>query len=215
MEHTPDTTGSLSAQSHHDRTRACPVTPRQDPGGDSHSCIIDYRREAFKVTWWGRVECPGLTKFPAVGDAEVSPVPLTPALAAAWKQSSPLNHGCYASVRASDGPGDRFPVLKVAHPDSPSVDLIEGEFNVLNSLRGRGTSGARGGPAPHRGQWAHPRVPDAPALQVGARIVLVDFGFAGRIGTVVPPSIPSWVYTGPVFAAEEDLTALDDLCLFS
>jgi hypothetical protein len=41
-------------------------------------------------------------------------------------------------------------------------------------------------------------------------IVLIDFGFAGRIGDEVPPLIPTWVYTSGFFAAEDDLTAFDE-----
>lgn len=92
----------------------------------------------------------------------------------------------------------------------PLCKLGQGE------LKARRDEVRRALPQLHAAGFCHGDVNPGNVMKDGnGRIVLVDFGFAGRIGTVVPPSIPSWVYTGPVFAAEEDLTALDDLCLFS
>jgi tRNA A-37 threonylcarbamoyl transferase component Bud32 len=41
------------------------------------------------------------------------------------------------------------------------------------------------------------------------RITLIDFGFAGRVGSTVPSFIPSWVYTDGVFSVDIDLKAFD------
>jgi serine/threonine protein kinase len=42
------------------------------------------------------------------------------------------------------------------------------------------------------------------------QIILIDFSFAGRIGSTVPPLIPDWVYAGGIFAAEDDLEAFHE-----
>jgi hypothetical protein len=40
------------------------------------------------------------------------------------------------------------------------------------------------------------------------QIVLIDFGFARRIGDAVPPFIPRWVYADMIFSADSDWKAL-------
>lgn len=39
------------------------------------------------------------------------------------------------------------------------------------------------------------------------RIILIDFGFAGRLGSAVPSFFPSWLYTGGIYSNESDLEA--------
>lgn len=42
-------------------------------------------------------------------------------------------------------------------------------------------------------------------------IVLIDFGYAGKIGTQTPPSVPKWIYKDAVFTVEADQRALERL----
>lgn len=42
-------------------------------------------------------------------------------------------------------------------------------------------------------------------------ITIIDFGFAGRIGSVIPKCVPTWVYPGPDFTVDTDKQALDQL----
>ncbi len=41
------------------------------------------------------------------------------------------------------------------------------------------------------------------------RIILIDFGFAGRAGSAGPTFIPSWVYAGGIFEVENDLKTFE------
>jgi tRNA A-37 threonylcarbamoyl transferase component Bud32 len=45
----------------------------------------------------------------------------------------------------------------------------------------------------------------------GGAIVLIDFGYAGKIGTQVPSSVPRWVYENAVVTVDADLQALERL----
>jgi tRNA A-37 threonylcarbamoyl transferase component Bud32 len=41
-------------------------------------------------------------------------------------------------------------------------------------------------------------------------IILIDFGYAGRIGTMIPNSVPTWVYPHSTFSPDVDSRALLD-----
>ncbi|KAL1843256.1 hypothetical protein VTJ49DRAFT_2587 [Mycothermus thermophilus] len=58
----------------------------------------------------------------------------------------------------------------------------------------------------HAAGYCHGDVTDWNVMKDGSdRIVLIDFGFAGRVGDVVPTFIPRWVYESGVFTAEIDV----------
>jgi serine/threonine protein kinase len=222
-----------------------PITPPQDAGGSDYRCIVEYGRKAFSITWQGSPQYPDLRKFPALDGVEVSPVLLSPALAAIWTDSELLDYGSHASIRASEH--SRFPILKLAHPDAQSLALIEHEFNVLTDLKSldlpvpeidtqpivdggricgyRMKRLAKLKPSElhyreheiqhvllrlHSAGFCHGDVNPSNIMKDGSnRIILIDFGFAGRAGTATPPFIPSWVYAGGIFEVENDLKAFE------
>jgi hypothetical protein len=110
-----------------------PITPPQDAGGSDYRCIVDHGRKPFSVTWRGSPQYPDLCNCPTLDCVEVSPVPLSPALATIWADSELLDYGSHASVRVSEH--THFPILKLAHPDAQSFALIKDDFNVLADLK--------------------------------------------------------------------------------
>ena len=225
--------------------RTWPITPPQDAGCSDYRCIVDHGRKPFTITWQGSPQYPDLRNFPALDRVQVSPVPLSPALAAIWTDSELLDYGSHASIRALEH--SRFPILKLAHPDKQSLALIEHEFNVLTELKSLDLPVPEIAPQPildggricgyrmkalaklkpselrcrqhdiqhvllrlHSAGFCHGDVNPSNIMKDGSdRIILIDFGFAGRAGSAVPPFIPSLVYAGGIFEVENDLKALE------
>lgn len=112
---------------------ASPITPPQATGSrGSYQCLVDYKHEPFFISWSGAQDYPDLSAFPAIDQGCVTSIQQTPAMAAIWRGSALLDYGSHASVRISDD--DRFPVIKLAHPDDLSVELIQHELEALTSL---------------------------------------------------------------------------------
>ncbi|AEO60715.1 hypothetical protein MYCTH_2316220 [Thermothelomyces thermophilus ATCC 42464] len=235
---------STPCEFHCHLNRAWPITPPQDAGdGDLFRCIVDHGRNPFSIVWQGSPEYPDLSNFPALDRVEVFPLPLSPALAAIWRNSALLDYGSYASIRASEH--SRFPILKLAHPDTQSLELIEHEFNILTDLQSLGLPVPEIDTQPivdggricgyrmkalsklkqyelhhrqhdiqrvllrlHSAGFCNGDVTPSNIMKDGNdRIILIDFGFAGRVGSAVPPFIPNWVYASGIFEAEGDLKA--------
>ncbi|KAK3311719.1 kinase-like domain-containing protein [Chaetomium strumarium] len=220
---TPDVS-KLHSSCHWYMYQARPITPPQDAGdGDLYS------------------------HFPNLDHVEVSPVALSPALAAIWRDSTILDYGSYASIRALEHGDSPFPILKLAHPDTQSLELIQHEFNILSDLKSLGLPVPEIDTQPivdggricgyrmkaltklkpselrcrqhdirrvllqlHSAGFCHGDVTPSNIMQDGSdRIILIDFGFAGRAGSAVPPFIPSWVYAGGIFEPTGDWKAFE------
>ncbi|KAI0873037.1 hypothetical protein GGS24DRAFT_410957 [Hypoxylon argillaceum] len=112
---------------------AKPLTPPQSTGSrESYYCILDYRHKPFTITWRGPPEYPDLIGFPALKNVEVASIDQSISIAAIWRDSILLDYGTYASIRTTKQ--FRFSILKLAHPDKHSIELIQHEFRILEVL---------------------------------------------------------------------------------
>ncbi|KAL2024948.1 hypothetical protein VTK56DRAFT_3647 [Thermocarpiscus australiensis] len=164
----PDASDSSSASSRLriQRYEAKPITPPQDAGVRGwYKCILDYRHKPYSITWRGSPKYPDLAKFTVLKGVDVSLVHQSLAMAAVWRDSTLLDYGSYASIRASKH--SRFPILKLAHPDKQPLELIQHEFNVLVDFDVTWPTRCRNRPASNHGQWSHLWLQDERAVQTG------------------------------------------------
>ncbi|CAK7275201.1 hypothetical protein SEPCBS57363_006559, partial [Sporothrix epigloea] len=101
---------------------------------ETHRLIVDYGGAPFEVTWTGDKEYPSFDNFPNLDTGTiVSRMQQSPVMASLWKASTPVGFGSNASTRL-DKSRDRFPIIKLAHPDEQSRRFLQHEFFILSRL---------------------------------------------------------------------------------
>jgi len=110
---------------------AKPITPPQSTGNrGSYNCIVDCENKPFSITWSGSAQYPDFSNLHET--INVVSVNQSPEIAAIWRDSTFIDYGAHASIRATED--SRFPILKLAHSDDLSRKLIQHEFNMLVEL---------------------------------------------------------------------------------
>lgn len=116
---------------------AKPITPPYCTGRGKHSCIVEYHKKPYSLAWSGSAQYPDLRAFPK--DLEAYPLHQSEEMAEIWRSSVLVDFGSHAVVRSSPCSSDEqeqdnqyFPIIKLAHNDSESLELIRNEIKMLS-----------------------------------------------------------------------------------
>lgn len=108
---------------------AKPITPPYCTGPGQHGCIVEYHQKPYSLTWSGPAQYPDLRACPQ--DLAAYPLSLSEEMAKIWTSSLLVDFGSHAVVRSSlncssndEQNNQCFPIIKLAHNDPESLELI-------------------------------------------------------------------------------------------
>lgn len=101
-------------------------------GDGSYTCIVEWQRTAYTISWLGSSQYPDLTTFPTVGNVDIRLLPQSSTLVTLWTNSVLVDYGAHAVIRSTLD--SSFPIIKLAHPNKQSIALLQHEFSVLVAL---------------------------------------------------------------------------------
>ncbi|CAI6336748.1 unnamed protein product [Periconia digitata] len=112
---------------------AQPITPpRSGARPGEYECDIEHGGILYSLRWTGNLDYPSLINFPYLPTCEVSRVEESPSIALLRRKSTLEDFGSHACVRRVHS--QPYPIVKLAHPDTQSTDLIQYEYTILKLL---------------------------------------------------------------------------------
>ncbi|KAK5109380.1 hypothetical protein LTR62_007046 [Meristemomyces frigidus] len=107
-----------------------PVSPSGGESGEPYQCYVDSANRIWKTFWDG----PSM-RYPDLHKTILHPIDLSPEAAAAWSKTKLLALGANAVIRAYEEEKESaHPILKFAHPNSTARQLLQHEFEVMQTL---------------------------------------------------------------------------------
>jgi len=102
------------------------VSPPQDGGGSEYKCYVESNKQLYETFW------KGSQHFPDLRGVHLRRVNLSDEVSTTWLSSNRLGFGSSAVVRTLDE--DRFPIVKIAHPNTDARQQIQHEYEIMRSL---------------------------------------------------------------------------------
>ncbi|KAH8717329.1 hypothetical protein HC256_002018 [Beauveria bassiana] len=205
------------------------ITPPQRAETTHHiGFIVDYNQRPFSITWQRGNQYPNLDAFPTFTDATVNPISQTASMRELWTQSVTFGYGSCGSVRIQDNMiqhefalltsmallDSSLPVVQVdQQPILENGEICGFRMKRLSemcrsSLISRKSDIQDALQRLHSAGFCHGDIKGNNIMEDEAgRIIFIDFGLGGRIGSDAPEFFPRRVPRH--FTAEHDWDLFD------
>ncbi|KGQ11799.1 hypothetical protein BBAD15_g2454 [Beauveria bassiana D1-5] len=204
------------------------ITPPQRAETPHHiGIIVDYNQRPFSITWQRGNQYPNLDAFPTFTDATVNPISQTASMRELWTQSVTFGYGSCGSVRFMQMIQHEFALLTSMALLDSSLPVVQVDQQPIlengeicgfrmkrlsemcrSSLISRKSDIQDALQRLHSAGFCHGDIKGNNIMEDEAgRIIFIDFGLGGRIGSDAPEFFPRRVPRH--FTAEHDWDLFD------